>query len=131
MNKLSGKGPVDWKSLQNMVESAEFRQYANAWEALQSGGFAGISEGKLLIAVAKPLQKIPIVNNSVIQHELVHVFQELTEKALTREAAKQVTYGQILKWEIAANIFGSPGIFLFYSGGVVAIAGGNIYVYAK
>lgn len=122
---------VNWDDLIKLVKSAEFREYANAWEALQSGGYAGISEGKLILGAAQPLRRIPILGNSTIQHELVHAYQELAEGVLTREATRQIRYSQILKYEVAANVFGSPGLLLFFTSSLVAISAGTVYIIAR
>ncbi len=120
--KLTGKGPVDWKGFAKMVESAEFREYASLKEAV-SGGYAGMRpDGRVLLGMGSLIRKMPILNNSALQHELVHVFQELTQKSLTREAALgTLPVIELAGVETAAHVFGSPAVILTFTSGVLAV----------
>jgi hypothetical protein len=135
--RLTGKGPVNWTEFEKLVAGAEFREYATVGEALQSVGYAGRKEtGELVLAVAKPLRKIPVLGKSAAQHELVHVWQEMTSQVITKEAAakaagKTVPYIEVLKIELPANVFGGPAVpvtVLVVSGGAGA---GGVWVVQK
>ncbi|MCB0186093.1 MAG: hypothetical protein KDE31_17610, partial [Caldilineaceae bacterium] len=129
--KLTGKGEIDWNELTKMVESAEFREYATAWEAAQSVGYAGKSGDQLVMGMSKTMRKIPLLGDSAMQHEIVHVYQEMVSQIISKEAAKSLSYPKLLKAEVAANVFGSPAVILTYTGFLVVIVGGAVYLVLK
>ena len=129
--KLTRKGEIDWDELKRMVDTAEFREYATAWEAAQSLGYAGKSGDQIVLAMSKKIRKIPILGNSAMQHELVHVYQEMVGQVLSKEVAKSLSYPKVLAAEVAANIFGSPAVLITFvgiTGLVLVITGGVLYV---
>lgn len=129
--KLTGKGEIDWNELSKMVESAEFREYATAWEAAQSIGYAGKSGDQLVMGMSKTMRKIPLLGDSAMQHEIVHVYQEMVSQTISKEAAKSLSYPKLLKAEVAAQVFGSPAVILTYTGFLIVIIGGGIYLVLK
>lgn len=130
--KLIHKDPIDWDALIKMVRCAEFREYANVKQMLLSGGYAGYSEGRLVLGMSGLIRKIPIIGRSAIQHELVHVFQELSMGMLKRESTVgRLPYLEVLKAETSANLFGSPALIITFVGFNVVIDGTAIYIYSE
>lgn len=129
--RLTGKGEIAWNDLAKMVEGAEFREYASAWEAAQSVGYAGKSGDQLVMGMSKAMRKLPILGDSAMQHEIVHVYQEMVSQTISKEAAKNLPYLQLLKAEVAAQVFGSPAVILTYTGLVVVVVSGAVYVILK
>jgi hypothetical protein len=130
--KLIGKGPIDWDALVKMVRTAEFREYATVKQMMLSGGYAGYSEGKLVLGMSRLIREIPVLGRSAIQHELVHVFQELSMGMLKRESTVgRLPYLEVLKAETSANLFGSPALIITFVGFNVVIDGTAIYIYSE
>jgi hypothetical protein len=135
--KLTGKGPIDWQGLARMVETAEFCEYATAKEALGSGGYASLRpDGGVLLGMGKLVRKIPGINKSAMHPELVHGFQEMTQKSLTREAASNLPFFfERMNVEVVAHVFGSPAVtmtgFVGSFGVGLVITKGAIYVYER
>jgi hypothetical protein len=133
--KLTGKGPIDWDGLVQMVKTAEFKEYANLRQMIQSGGYAGYDNGKLILGMTRLIRKIPVIGRSSIQHELVHVFQQLSMGVMTREGA--IPYLEVIQLEVAANLFGSPAVILTVIGLVsaypvyVVIDSGSISIFQE
>jgi len=123
--------PLDWDKLLEMVESAEFREYASWRQAWASGGYAGLEGEGLVFGMAKPLRKIPILSGSSMQHEIVHAFQELAEGLLKKEAAGELSYFRVLQAEVEANAFGSPALILTFTGGLIAVVTGTVILIYK
>jgi hypothetical protein len=130
--KLIDKGPVDWDALIKMVRTAEFREYATLKQMMLNGGYAGYSEGRLVLGMSKLIREIPVLGRSAIQHELVHVFQELSMGMLKREATVgRLPYLEVLKAETSANLFGSPALILSFIGLNVVLDGSAVYFYRE
>lgn len=133
---LTGKGKVDWDGLVNLVKSAQFREYGSAAEMRQSVGFAGIKDGQIHLGMSKFVRKLPILGNSSLQHELIHVYQEMTMRTLTREMEAKLLKGENFRLEMAAQFFGSPAVVIttpvvFAGIGVtIAITAKGVYLYA-
>jgi|GEM_PF-4064862 len=130
--KLIGKEPIDWDALVKMVRTAEFREYATVKQMLLSGGYAGYSEGRLVLGMSQLIREIPVFGRSAIQHELVHVFQELSMGMLKRESTVgRLPYLEVLKAETSANLFGSPALIITFIGFNVVVDSTAIYLYRE
>jgi hypothetical protein len=131
--RLTGQR-VDWEALLRLVESAEFREYASAAEAAGSIGYAGIVEGRYVIGMARFLRRVPVLGRSSMQHELVHMFQELTGQIITNERLLRESWRGILKIqqaELGAQVFGSPALFISFGGFIIVVVGGSLYAYQR
>ena len=78
-----------------------------------------LGSGKIELAISPYFGRMPIIGGSAIQHELVHLCQEIEWGALTQEAGEKLATRDKVLAEIDALIFGSPILFLILSIGPI------------
>lgn len=45
-SRVTGRGAIDWDAFMTRLNNAEFREYSSKWEAIQSIGYAGRTNGE-------------------------------------------------------------------------------------
>jgi hypothetical protein len=111
--KFIGHPDRNWHIIRNQLMSAEYKRFRSWPEALQSLGWAGLSEsGDWLFGVLG--HRLPIYGQQSVRHELFHAVQDHTYRLFRITN----TVRGVVAAEFAAHTFGSPliGVPLLYGG---------------
>ncbi len=122
-SRICGYGAFDWNRFEMKLATAEFRRFANAAEACQSMGWAGIGgSGHWLFAVAG--YRVVLFGKAQLRHELFHAVQD-TAFGLFGDRRGLLRH---LAIEYSAHFWGGPLIGSFVYGGTGLIVPGAVYV---
>ena len=129
LTKVSRGAPIDWDAFVIKLGKAQFNEYANLGEGMQSGAYSGAyrisdEETNWIFGAARSLRFNPLMGNAVLGHELFHAIQDV-QYGLFGFIEAEIPGLRGAGIEAAAHLVGGPAVVVVYTGGLVGAVYGT------